>query len=132
MDLARRHDIPVYTHIYESRGMALQARLSLPQYSGLLIRRLAEEGVLDQRLNFAHSVWLSRQEIDLLAEHAAGVVLNPQGNLKMKCGIAPTARFRDHIATGRHAATLARSRPSPDHACSWKALWGQKDGRPAI
>ena len=69
--------------------MALQARLSLPEYSGLLIRRLAEEGVLDRRLNFAHSVWLSETEIDLLAEHDAGVVLNPQGNLKMKCGIAP-------------------------------------------
>jgi 5-methylthioadenosine/S-adenosylhomocysteine deaminase len=89
VELARRYDIPVYTHIYESRGMALQARLSLPEYSGLLIRRLAKEGVLDRRLNFAHSVWLSREEIDLLAEYDAGVVLNPQGNLKMKCGIAP-------------------------------------------
>ncbi len=89
IELARRYDIPVYTHIYESRGMALQARLTLPEYSGLLIKRLAEEGVLDPRLNFAHSVWLSAEEIDLLAEHGAGVVLNPQGNLKMKCGIAP-------------------------------------------
>jgi 5-methylthioadenosine/S-adenosylhomocysteine deaminase len=94
-ELARCYDIPVYTHIYESRGMALQARLSLPQYSGLLIRRLAEEGVLDQHLNFAHSVWLSREEIDLLAEHGAGVVLNPQGNLKMKCGIAPIRALQD-------------------------------------
>jgi len=89
IELARRYDIPVYTHIYESRGMALQARLTLPEYSGLLIKRLAEEGVLDPRLNFAHSVWLSPDEIDLLAEHGAGVVLNPQGNLKMKCGIPP-------------------------------------------
>jgi guanine deaminase len=95
IELARRYNIPVYTHIYESRGMALQARLSLPQYSGLLIRRLAEEGVLDRRLNFAHSVWLSREEIDLLAEHDAGVVLNPQGNLKMKCGIAPIRMLQD-------------------------------------
>jgi 5-methylthioadenosine/S-adenosylhomocysteine deaminase len=94
-ELARRYDVPVYTHIYESRGMALQARLSIPQYSGLLIRRLAEEGVLDKRLNFAHSVWLSRAEIDLLAEHDAGVVLNPQGNLKMKCGIAPIRTLQD-------------------------------------
>ena len=89
IELARRYDIPVYTHIYESRGMALQARRTLPEYGGLLIRRLADEGVLDPRLNFAHSVWLSREEIDLLAEHGAGVVLNPQGNLKMKCGVPP-------------------------------------------
>src|SRR5215470_7405728 len=95
VELARCYDIPVYTHIYESRGMALQARLSIPQYSGLLIRRMAEEGVLDRRLNFAHSVWLSRAEIDLLAEHGAGVVLNPQGNLKMKCGIPPIRMLQD-------------------------------------
>jgi guanine deaminase len=95
IELARRYDIPVYTHIYESRGMALQARLTLPEYSGLLIKRLAEEGVLDPRLNFAHSVWLSPDEIDLLAEHGAGVVLNPQGNLKMKCGIPPIRLLQD-------------------------------------
>ena len=95
IELARRYDIPVYTHIYESRGMALQARLTLPEYSGLLIRRLAEEGVLDSRLNFAHSVWLTREEIELLAEHGAGVVLNPQGNLKMKCGIPPIRMLQD-------------------------------------
>jgi 5-methylthioadenosine/S-adenosylhomocysteine deaminase len=89
MELARRYDIPVYSHIYESRGMALQARLTIPEYSGLLIGRLAKEGVLDPRLNFAHSVWLTPAEIDMLAEHGAGVVLNPQGNLKMKCGVAP-------------------------------------------
>lgn len=89
IELARRYDIPVYTHIYESRGMALQARLTIPEYSGLLIERLAKEGVLDPRLNFAHSVWLTPGEIDMLAAHGAGVVLNPQGNLKMKCGIAP-------------------------------------------
>lgn len=89
IELARRYDIPVYTHIYESRGMALQARLTIPEYSGLLIERLAREDVLDPRLNFAHSVWLTPHEIDILAAHGAGVVLNPQGNLKMKCGIAP-------------------------------------------
>ena len=95
MELARRYDIPVYSHIYESRGMALQARLSVPEYSGLLIERLAKEGVLDPRLNLAHSVWLAEPEIELLAKHGAGVVLNPQGNLKMKCGIPPIRTLQD-------------------------------------
>src|SRR3979411_3059497 len=36
-----------------------------------------------------HSVGLAPDEINLLAESGAGVVLNPQGNLKMKCGIPP-------------------------------------------
>ena len=58
--------------------MALQARLTVPEYSGLLIERLAKEGVLDPRLNFAHNVWLSRAEIVMLSEHGAGVVLIPK------------------------------------------------------
>jgi guanine deaminase len=95
VELAQRYDIPVYTHIYESRGMAVQARLMLPEYGGMLIRRLIAEETLDSRFNFAHSVWLAREEIDLLAEHAAGVVINPQGNLKMKCGIPPIRALQD-------------------------------------
>ena len=88
-DMAKRWKIPVYSHIYESRGMALQARLHLPEHGGSLIRRLHAEGALGPHLNLAHSVWLSAEEIALLAESGTGVVLNPQGNLKMKCGIAP-------------------------------------------
>ena len=75
MELARRYDVPVYSHIYESRGMALQARLTLPEHGGSLIKRLAAEGALDPLLNSAHSVWLARDEIDLLAETGTGVVL---------------------------------------------------------
>ena len=89
IELARRYDIPVYSHIYESRGMALQARLTLPEFKGRLINRLAAEEVLDERLNLAHSVWLAPDEIELLASSGTGVVLNPQGNLKMKCGLPP-------------------------------------------
>jgi 5-methylthioadenosine/S-adenosylhomocysteine deaminase len=95
MELARRYDVPVYSHIYESRGMALQARLTLPEHGGSLIKRLAAEGALDPLLNLAHSVWLARDEIDLLAATGTGVVLNPQGNLKMKCGIPPIRALQD-------------------------------------
>ncbi len=95
MELARRYGIPVYSHIYESRGMALQARLTLPGHDGSLIKRLKVEGVLDPLLNLAHSVWLAQDEIELLAQSGTGVVLNPQGNLKMKCGIPPIRALQD-------------------------------------
>jgi len=95
MELARRYGVPVYSHIYESRGMALQARLTLPEQGGSLIKRLAAEGALGPLLNLAHSVWLARDEIDLLAATGTGVVLNPQGNLKMKCGIPPIRALQD-------------------------------------
>ena len=87
--LAKRYGVPVYSHIYESKGMALQARHELRDHGGSLIRRLHAEGALGPHMNFAHSVWLAPDEIDILAETGAGTVLNPQGNLKMKCGIPP-------------------------------------------
>jgi 5-methylthioadenosine/S-adenosylhomocysteine deaminase len=88
-DMAQRYDLPVYSHIYESKGMALQARLELKQYGGSLIRRLDAEGCLGPHMNFAHSVWLAPDEIEILAKTGAGTVLNPQGNLKMQCGLPP-------------------------------------------
>jgi cytosine/adenosine deaminase-related metal-dependent hydrolase len=75
--------------------MALEARLTLPEHGGSLVRELAAEGFLDPLLNLAHSVWLARDEIDLLAATGSGVVLNPQGNLKMKCGIPPIRALQD-------------------------------------
>jgi guanine deaminase len=96
-ELARRYDIPVYSHLYESKGMALQSRLDLKEYDGSVIRRLYAEDALGPHMNFAHSVWLAPDEIDLLAETGTGVVLNLQGNLKMKCGIPP---IRSLLKTG--------------------------------
>jgi 5-methylthioadenosine/S-adenosylhomocysteine deaminase len=87
--LAEKFDLQIFTHIYESRAMALQARLEYPQYGGSLIRRLADEGMLGPRLNLAHSVWLLDEEIEILAETGTNVVINPLSNLKLKSGIPP-------------------------------------------
>ncbi|MCU1440290.1 MAG: amidohydrolase [Rhodoglobus sp.] len=87
--LAEKYDLQIFTHIYESRAMALQARLEYTQYGGSLIRRLADEGMLGPRLNLAHSVWLLDEEIGILAETGTNVVINPLSNVKLKSGIPP-------------------------------------------
>lgn len=87
--LAEQYDLQIFSHIYESRAMALQARLEYPQYGGSLIRRLHAEGMLGPRLNLAHSVWLLQEEIDLLAATGTNVVMNPLSNFKLKSGIPP-------------------------------------------
>src|SRR5262249_59958702 len=43
----------------------------------------------------AHGVWPRREEIDFLAAPGTGLVLNPQGNLKMKCGTPPIRALQD-------------------------------------
>ncbi len=87
--LAERYDLPIFTHIYESKGMALQARREYPQHGGSLIRRLRVEGLLGPRLNLAHSAWLQPEEIEVLAETGTRVVINPLSNMKLKSGIPP-------------------------------------------
>ncbi len=89
VDLSKRYDLPIFTHIYESKGMALQARRDYPQHGGSLIRRLAREGLLGPRLNLAHSVWLLDDEIEALGRTGTKVVINPLSNLKLKSGIPP-------------------------------------------
>jgi len=93
--LSEQYDLPIFSHIYESKGMALQARMEYPQHGGSLIRRLREEGLLGPRLNLAHSVWLLADEIDMLAETGTNVVINPLSNLKLKSGIPPIRALQD-------------------------------------
>lgn len=94
-ELSERYRLPVYTHIYESKGMALQARREYKSRGGSLIRRMKDIGVLGPRLGLAHSVWMLEDEIAILAETATNVVINPLSNLKLKSGIPPIRAFED-------------------------------------
>lgn len=93
--LAEKYDLQIFSHFYESKGMALQARLEYPEHGGSLVERLRAEGVLGPRLNLAHSVWLLQDEIETLAKTGTGVVLNPLSNLKLKSGIPPLQALLD-------------------------------------
>jgi len=93
--LSEEFNLPIFSHIYESKGMALQARMEYPEHGGSLIRRLREEGLLGPRLNLAHSVWLLADEIEILGETGTRVVINPLSNLKLKSGIPPIRALQD-------------------------------------
>ncbi len=94
-DLAERHDLGIYIHVYETRGQIVMAREAYGDYGGSFINYMAEAGILNHRLNIAHSVWIGRDEIDRMAEADAGAVLNHLSNMKLKSGIAPMLDMRD-------------------------------------
>lgn len=94
-DLSHKHDLPVYTHVYETRGQRLIARDRFADHDGSLITYLERNGLLNSRLNIVHSVWIERKEMDTLAAADSGVVLNHLSNLKLKSGIAPVLDFRE-------------------------------------
>jgi 5-methylthioadenosine/S-adenosylhomocysteine deaminase len=94
-DLARKHDLAIYTHVYETRGQALIAREQFGAHDGSLISYLEHNGLLGPRLNIVHSVWITRGEIDRMAAADAGIVLNHLSNMKLKSGIAPVCDLRE-------------------------------------
>jgi cytosine/adenosine deaminase-related metal-dependent hydrolase len=94
-ELSERRKLPIYTHVYETRGQVLIARDSYAKHGGSLISYLASTGLLGPRLNIVHSVWISRPEMDQMARADAGIVLNHLSNLKLKSGIAPVLDLRD-------------------------------------
>jgi cytosine/adenosine deaminase-related metal-dependent hydrolase len=94
-ELAAKHALPVYTHVYETRGQVLIAREQFAHYGGSLIGYLDSVGLLGPRLNIVHSVWITRPEMDRMAAAGAGIVLNHLSNLKLKSGIAPVCDLRE-------------------------------------
>jgi 5-methylthioadenosine/S-adenosylhomocysteine deaminase len=88
-DLARRRELPVFTHVYETKAQTAKAREIYGAHGGSMIRHLADVGLLTPRTTIAHGVWLMQDEIELMAEHGSGVAHNPISNLKLKSGVAP-------------------------------------------
>lgn len=91
--LAQSLDCRVFTHVYESKSMALNARRHYASFGGSLIRYMEKIGLLNSRLTMAHCVWLLPEEIERVALAGAHVALNPVSNLKSKSGVAPIREF---------------------------------------
>ncbi|MGE4249319.1 MAG: amidohydrolase family protein [Parvibaculaceae bacterium] len=94
-ELAGSEDLPVYTHLYESKAMTLIGRQKFVRDGGSLVNYLKRVGLLSPRMSLAHSVWMSRAEIDTVAEAGANIVLNPLGNLKTRSGVPPIRSYME-------------------------------------
>ena len=113
--------LPVATHLAESEAEQLwvssgtgpwaeYAHLLVAPYGTTAIRKLAEVGVLHERVTAAHCVQADDDEIGLLAEHDVAVAHCPRSNAILGCGIAPlrgliAAGVRGGIGTDSPAST---------------------------
>jgi 5-methylthioadenosine/S-adenosylhomocysteine deaminase len=88
-ELSERHQLPVTTHVYETRAQLAKARAVYPQHQGSLVNYMAAVGLLTPRTTIAHSVYITPREVEQLARAGSGVVHNPLSNLKLKNGVAP-------------------------------------------
>jgi len=97
--------VPLMTHLNESMDeleWLLRGEGPMRPVSDLLvdpdgrtgIRRLAEAGVLDERIVAAHCVKVDAEEIELLAHNDVAVAHCPRSNALLGCGVAPLAELR--------------------------------------
>jgi len=76
----------VHMHLLETRHQRDWADATFPQG---IVTRLAEIGLLSERLTLAHCVWARPDELELIAAHGATIAVNTSSNLHLKSGIAP-------------------------------------------
>ncbi|HDO22560.1 MAG TPA: amidohydrolase, partial [Nitrospirae bacterium] len=88
--LAEKYDVPLHTHLSETEWEVGEIR---KRYGKTPVKYLEDAGALDERLLAAHCVWLSDEEIEILARYNAGVAHCIMSNLKLASGIAPVVRM---------------------------------------
>src|SRR5919204_3052403 len=82
--LQRELGIGLHTHLDESKVEAVQGRR---RWGSTTTQRLAEIGALGPRFTAAHAIWLTEEDIRLLASAGASIAPNPPRNLRLGNGI---------------------------------------------
>lgn len=89
-DLSQRHDLPFYAHMLETRLQRVYGDVYLKGRS--LVQYTHDLGVLSDRMNVIHAIWVDDHDLDLLASSGAMVAHNPNSNLRLGSGVM---RWRD-------------------------------------
>jgi cytosine/adenosine deaminase-related metal-dependent hydrolase len=83
---AQRYNTHIQTHLEESFYEKYYGPRTYGMPTVLYLHKL---GLLSPRLSFAHGVWLTAAELEVLAATGAAVSHNPSSNLRLRAGIAP-------------------------------------------
>lgn len=89
-DAALRDGVVVQIHVSETQK---ENEDCMAQYGVSPTRFLADCGLFDCPANAAHCVYLSEEDMDILAAKRAGVAHNPTSNLKLASGVADVPRM---------------------------------------
>ncbi|MGH9811410.1 MAG: amidohydrolase family protein, partial [Terriglobia bacterium] len=93
--LSHDRELPLFTHLYETRTQAVLARLAYSTDGKSLLGLMHRNGLLNPRTVVAHGVWITPDEIDRLADAGVQLACNPAANLKLLNGAAPVRRYAD-------------------------------------
>lgn len=89
-DYARGKDIAFQIHLSETE----KEHLECIERHGLTPTEFFERaGILDSSVSFAHCVWVTDKDMDILKSHNSTVVHNPASNLKLGSGVMPLSKM---------------------------------------
>ena len=83
---AARHQTGIHMHLVES---PYQKDYGIRTWGKTPVEHLQDLEFLGPEVSFAHAVWLTERDIDLLADARSTVAHNASSNLRLKNGIAP-------------------------------------------
>lgn len=89
--LAQAWDVGVHIHVSESRD---EVQMSRDEFGLTPVRWLDEIGALDDRWQLVHCVWLTPEELDIVAARGSLIVHCPVSNMYLASGIAPVGEWR--------------------------------------
>ena len=89
-DLARAYDVPLHTHVSETKLEVANAR---EQHHMPVVPWISKHGILETKLLAAHCVHLDKGEMFQLKKAGAGVAHCPTSNLKLASGIAAVGQM---------------------------------------
>jgi len=89
-DRSVRHNIPMHMHLLET---AYQKEYARRRTGTTAVKHLAKLGLLSTRLTLGHAVWLSEEEIELVAAHGVCICHNCSSNFRLRSGVAPLNDF---------------------------------------
>lgn len=88
--LARKHDAPLHIHLSEPEW---EPRFVLEKTGKRPVEYLLDIGFFEGITTAAHGIWLTDNEIEILAKHNVGVSHCVESNLKMAAGFAPVVKM---------------------------------------
>jgi guanine deaminase len=90
--MADEFDLPLMMHVQETRLQVVTGQL---WYGCTPLEYLHQIGFMKPNTQFIHGIWLTPNEIDILARTGVSIQHNPGSNLKVGSGLAPIRALLD-------------------------------------
>jgi cytosine/adenosine deaminase-related metal-dependent hydrolase len=97
-ELAQQNNCGVHIHLAEDGCDAEMSRRDFGR--GDIVNRLADFGVLSEKTILAHGIYLSEEDLKIIASHRSWLMHNARSNMNNSVGYAPVQNFGARVSLG--------------------------------